>query len=115
MIGFYGFVTMIVFLVILTIGLFMNDLRVRLIENNMLSKAPLTYMYMLLNYCPKYITSIQVRATKVIIYINSESLMSLLSFLSKSMFIKASNLLDIELLIIQIGRIDLRLIIYGVT
>lgn len=61
----------------------------------MVNKASLVYMHMLVKYCPKYITSIQVRATKVIIYINSESLMPLIVFLSKSIFVKASNLLDI--------------------
>lgn len=81
----------------------------------MVNKASLVYMHMLVKYCPKYITSIQVRATKVIIYINSESLMPLIVFLSKSIFVKASNLLDIGLSTIRIERIDLKLIICSVA
>lgn len=66
--------------------------------------------YVLFN-CSSKLNLLQVRRNKIVLYVSPNQLRFVLQFLSKSMFIKANNLLDLELLIILIEIIDLRLVI----
>lgn len=93
----YGFISMFIFLFILTIAFVMSDLRVPLIDinKNFMDNKSIYFLSNILSVMPSYLDLVVHKRDKLIIYINPSKFIYVVTFLLKSTQFKFVQLLDV--------------------